>query len=119
MGLYPEIPGVGGFALDSPLFANLTMRLGNGQTVQTVGEGASTATPYFDSLTINGQIYESSWVPYDTFAKGATLDFKLADTPNKTWGSEPSTASPSFDEGAAGVSEFTLRPIGTRNDGGD
>ncbi|MGO9275892.1 MAG: GH92 family glycosyl hydrolase [Terriglobia bacterium] len=100
MGLYPEIPGVGGFCLNSPLFANVTWHLGNGQTVQIVGEGASTASPYVQSLSVDGKPYGRLWLPYAELMKGAALDFKLAGTPNKTWGSEPSAAPPSFDEGS-------------------
>jgi putative alpha-1,2-mannosidase len=53
------------------------------------------------SLSLNGKRYESLWLPYDELARGARLNFKLAGTPNKEWGSKPSEAPPSFDDGAS------------------
>jgi len=104
LGLYPVIPGVGGFAINSPLFPSITLRMGDRATLKIVGEGASTATPYVRELRLNGKTYNSSWLPFERIAKGGTLHFKLGSTPNTKWASDPSAAPPSFPEGMEGAS---------------
>ena len=103
------IPGVGGFALNSPLFPEITVRLGEGgKQLKIIGEGASAKTPYVQELRLNSKPYESTWLSFETIASGATLHFKLGETPNTKWGSNPSAAPPSFPEGM--VSESRSSP---------
>ena len=99
LGVYPAIPGVGGLALNSPLFPRATIHLGNGKTVRIEGENASASNPYVQSLRVNGKSSEKTWLPYDTLSQGATLQFKLGNTPNKEWGTKPEDSPPSFSEG--------------------
>ncbi len=101
LGFYPAIPGVGGVALDSPLFPKAILHLGNGHEVIIEGENAAAATPYVQNLSINGKPYARTWIPYETLEKGATLRFRLGATPNRKWGSKPDDAPPSFTEGMA------------------
>ena len=99
MGLYPIIPGVGGFSINSPLFPETTVRLKGGRLLRITGRGASATSPYVQELRLNGKRYESTWLPYESIAGGATLQFKLAATPNTSWASAPGAAPPSFPEG--------------------
>ena len=99
LGAYPAIPGVGGLALNSPLFPAATIRLGNGSRVQIEAENAAAQNPYVLSLNVNGQPYEKTWLPYELLSRGATLRFKLGSLPNKDWGTKPEDAPPSFSEG--------------------
>jgi putative alpha-1,2-mannosidase len=99
LGAYPAIPGVGGLALNSPLFPSATIRLGNGKIVKIEGENASASNPYIQSLRVNGKPSEKTWIPYATLSQGVTLQFKLGSTPNKEWGIKPEDAPPSFAEG--------------------
>ena len=96
LGLYPEVPGVGGFCLGSPMFSNATWRLSDGSTVTIEGRNAADSNPYVQSLTLNGTPYGSPWLPYSKLKQGATLAFQLGDSPNKEWGSGGSEAPPSF-----------------------
>jgi predicted alpha-1,2-mannosidase len=99
VGLYPVIPGVGGFSINSPVFPEIDVRLKGGRVLRIRGSGASARSPYVQELRLNGRLYESTWLPYETIARGATLRFKLGPTPNRKWASKPSAAPPSFDEG--------------------
>lgn len=99
IGLYPAIPAVGGFAINSPFFPNITLRMGSGKQLKIIGVGASAAAPYVQELRLNGRPYNSTWLPFETVAKGATLQFKLGSVPNMKWGSDPSAAPPSFADG--------------------
>ncbi len=99
LGAYPAIPGVGGLALDSPLFPREVLQLGNGKVVRIDGENASATNPYVQSLTLSSKPYERTWISYGTLSRGGTLRFKLGPTPNKEWGIKPDDAPPSFTEG--------------------
>ncbi|HKG14229.1 MAG TPA: GH92 family glycosyl hydrolase [Pyrinomonadaceae bacterium] len=99
VGLYPIIPGVGGFSINSPLFPEIDVRLKGGRVLRIRGRGASASTPYVRELRLNGRRYESTWLPYESIERGGTLQFTLGPTPNKRWASKPSAAPPSFPEG--------------------
>ena len=87
LGLYPEIPGVAGFAVGSPLFPKATIHLENGSTIQIVGDGALPGNPYVQKLKLNGNNYTSSWIPWSALSEGATLSFSLGDKPSD-WGDD-------------------------------
>jgi putative alpha-1,2-mannosidase len=96
MGLYPEIPGVAGFAVGSPLFSSVTVRLAHGQLLRITGKGAADNAPYIQTLSLNGRPYNSPWIPFASVAGGGTLQFTLGSSPNTAWGSGPNQAPPSF-----------------------
>ncbi len=96
LGLYPEIPGVAGFVVGSPLFPKATIHLENGKTIRIIGKNAAPANPYVQALKLNGASYASPWIPWARVSGGAVLDFDLASTPSQ-WGKDPQLAPPSFD----------------------
>jgi predicted alpha-1,2-mannosidase len=96
LGLYPEIPGVAGFVVGSPVFPKATIHLDSGKTIEIVGEHAAPNAPYVVSLKVNGQTYDRPWIPWSLLANGAVLDFVLSDKPSD-WGTDLSKAPPSFD----------------------
>jgi predicted alpha-1,2-mannosidase len=100
LGAYPAIPGVGGLALNSPLFPAATIQLGNGSRIEIEAGNAAAQNPYVLSLSVNGQQYGKTWLPYELLSRGATLRFKLGSLPNKDWGTKPEDAPPSFSEGS-------------------
>ncbi|MFL6257748.1 MAG: GH92 family glycosyl hydrolase [Pyrinomonadaceae bacterium] len=99
VGLYPIIPGVGGFSVNSPVFPEIDIRLKGGRVLSIKGRGAGAQSPYVQSLSLNGRPYERTWIPYESIARGGTLDFTLGPEPNRRWGTAPSAAPPSFNEG--------------------
>ncbi|GEM_PF-961810 len=107
MGLYSEVPGVGGLTIGSPLFNSTTVRLGNGKTLQINAPAASDNAPYVQSLSVNGQAATSPWVNWSTLQNGATLDFVLGANPS-TWGA--SNPPPTFDTAASACSQIGSTP---------
>jgi len=95
MGLYPEIPGVGGFVIGSPLFTSITVGLSGGNSLQIKAPAASDAQPYVQSLELNGSPTSSLWLPWAAVKGGATLDFALGPS-SSTWGSSLQDAPPSY-----------------------
>jgi predicted alpha-1,2-mannosidase len=96
LGLYPEIPGVGGLVIGSPVFPKATITLDNGATIQIIGDNASAENCCVQALELNGQSYDKLWLPWPALSHGAALKFHLAAQPS-SWGSGPDAAPPSFD----------------------
>ncbi|HEX4203226.1 MAG TPA: GH92 family glycosyl hydrolase, partial [Ktedonobacteraceae bacterium] len=95
IGLYPDIPGVGGFVLGSPLFPSATVQLAGGHTLQINATNAADGNPYVQSLTVNHKPSSNLWLPWKTVARGGMLDFALGSSASR-WGTSPSDAPPSF-----------------------
>lgn len=97
LGLYPAIPGVGGFTLTAPLFETAEVDLPGGKTLRIRAQGAALDAAYIQSLKLNGKPYSSTWVTLKQLQKGkGELDFIVSATPNEKWGSAPKDAPPSF-----------------------
>jgi predicted alpha-1,2-mannosidase len=96
LGVYPAVPGVGGFVLGSPLFPKATIALAGGKTLVITGKDAAPDAPYVQSLLVNGAPSTGTWVTWDSVAAGATLDFTLGKTPNQSFGAAPQDRPPSF-----------------------
>jgi predicted alpha-1,2-mannosidase len=97
LGLYPAIPGVGGFVLASPLFPSVTVKTGRGQRLRVQASGPD---PYVRGLQLNGKPYARSWLPLEALAGEApSLSFTLEAQPDPRWGSDPDAAPPSFTQG--------------------
>jgi predicted alpha-1,2-mannosidase len=95
IGLYPEITGVGGFVIGSPMFTSVTIRLANNHTLRINAPMASDAHPYVQNLYLNGEASSSLWLPWSAIQHGATLDFILGSSATR-WGSATTDAPPSY-----------------------
>lgn len=85
IGLYPEIPGVGGFSVNTPIFTSVKMRLKNGDLII---KGGSEKDIYIRSLKINGKPYDSTWINWDDISKGAVLEYNTSSKPDLQWGTK-------------------------------
>lgn len=92
VGLYPMIPGYGGFSINSPSFPSIKLHVANG--IITIS-GGSESKAYIQSLHLNGNIYNSTWIPWSQIHKGAKLSFDLTNMPNAKWGT--AAEPPSFE----------------------
>lgn len=92
MGLYPEIPGVGGFTVNTPIFSSVKIHLKKGDIVI---KGGSERNIYIRGMKLNGKPYESTWLDWKQLSDGATIEYSTSATPNKSWGTK--TPPPSFD----------------------
>ncbi|MBV8859130.1 MAG: GH92 family glycosyl hydrolase [Acidobacteria bacterium] len=107
IGLYPSIPGVSGFSVNSPVFPEIDVRLKGGRVLTIKGRGAAPKSPYVQELRLNGRPYEKTWIPYEAIERGGVLDFMLGPEPNKRWAITPTAAPPSFNEGMEKDSNVT------------
>jgi len=96
LGLYPEIPGVGGLVVGSPLFPRIVVHATAAQTLTISAPSATEQHPYVQSLTLDGRPYGRTWLPLQALGPHPTLRFQLSATPNTAWAAAPDDAPPSF-----------------------
>ena len=92
MGMYPMIPGIGGFALNTPVFENIVIHLGNGDLVIS---GGSETRIYTKSLEIDGKRHDAAWVYWKDICDGAVMQYTATERPSGKWGKE--ILPPSFE----------------------
>jgi len=95
IGIYPEITGVPGFVIGSPLFTSVTLHLQGGQPIQISAPAASDSRPYVQGLEVDGSPTSSLWLPWASVEGGATLNFSLGAS-QSTWGSATGDTPPSY-----------------------
>ncbi|MFQ9316537.1 GH92 family glycosyl hydrolase [Dysgonomonas mossii] len=91
IGLYPEIPGVGGFSINTPIFKSIRVHLKKGDLLI---KGGSEKEIYIRSLNFDGKPYDNTWINWDDISNGATLEYSTSDKPNLQWGTK--IDAPSF-----------------------
>ena len=89
MGFYPVTPGADEYVLGAPLFPEMTIELENGNTISISAPENNSENIYIDRMYFNGQVWDKNFVRYSDLMKGAVLEFRMSDTPNKTRGTEP------------------------------
>ena len=72
IGLYPEIPGVGGFTVNTPIFSSVKVHLKKGDMVI---KGGSEKNIYIKSMKLNGKPYDSTWIDWEQLSNGATIEY--------------------------------------------
>ncbi|MBQ3203443.1 MAG: GH92 family glycosyl hydrolase [Alistipes sp.] len=92
VGMYPMIPGVGGFTLNTPIFEHITIHLPNGKDITI--SGGSEQKIYTQSLRLNGVEHDTAWVELKDLAGGATLEYKTSSKPSQ-WATQ--TIPPSYE----------------------
>jgi putative alpha-1,2-mannosidase len=100
LGMYPEIPGIGGVTILSPLFPKAVLHLPNGKKVTIIAENASRDAKYIQSMMVNGKANSKLWLTVDELQRGASIKFVMGDSPNLNWGATTEDSPPSF-----GISE--------------
>ena len=89
MGLYPANPANGEYVFGSPMFDNVTIKLSSGKRFTIKTQNNAKDHPYIQSVTLNGEAYNKTYIDHETLMKGGVLEFVMSATPNKEWGSKP------------------------------
>jgi putative alpha-1,2-mannosidase len=85
MGIYPVNPGQPVYALGSPLFDGITLRLENGKQFRVESKRSAAADVYVQSVTLNGKPLDRCWITHDEIMRGGALRFRLGPQPNEKW----------------------------------
>ncbi|MEO1011229.1 MAG: GH92 family glycosyl hydrolase, partial [Bacteroidota bacterium] len=86
MGLYPMNPASLQYEIGSPLFQKSTIALPNGNTFMISAPDTSDEKRYIQSVKLNGQPLERTFVLHKELTAGGTLDFVMGPQPNRSWG---------------------------------
>ncbi|UOR07115.1 GH92 family glycosyl hydrolase [Hymenobacter aerilatus] len=92
LGFYPVCPGTDQYVLGAPLFPKATLHLPSGKDIVLNAPKNSDENRYVNQLTMNGKAYDKNWLSHEELLKGATLDFDMTSTPNKTRGTSKDAA---------------------------
>ena len=97
MGLYPEIPGAGGFSVTGPLFPKITLNLDGGKQIVITAENAGHDAPYVASMKLNGSELGQTWLSIEelTNKQKTKLNFIMSTDPDMNWAK--GYMPPSFD----------------------
>ena len=87
LGLYNVCPGQNEICLSAPLFAEAVIRLGEGRTFTVTAEHPEAG--YIASARLNGSAYAKSFIDAGALLAGGRLDFVLAATPSRAFGTAP------------------------------
>jgi predicted alpha-1,2-mannosidase len=96
IGLYPQTPGVPVLVAGSPLFPSVTVHAGRNSLVIRAPQ-ARAGHPYVTGLSVNGHTTQRPWIMLN--GRPQTLDFSLSGHADRSWGSAPADAPPSYGAG--------------------
>jgi predicted alpha-1,2-mannosidase len=86
-GIYPVTPGLPIYALGTPLFPEIRLRLENGKQFVIKANGVFDKNFYVQSASLNGRPYRKSFLTHRDLMAGGQMVFKMGARPNPNWGS--------------------------------
>ena len=84
IGLYPMIPGVGGFSINIPAFENISIDLPNNNSLIIDKTGPDNF--FIKSLSFDKTAHNSTWINWDKISKGGVLSFEITNNNQSNWG---------------------------------
>jgi len=101
MGIYSVDPASLAYELTSPVFPKIVVHLhapyaGKTFVIETTADPE--ATPYIQSVEVNGKAHAKNWISYKDIVAGGTLKFALGADANKSWGAAAADAPPSVSD---------------------
>ncbi len=88
LGFYPVCPASDEYVMGAPLFKKATIHLENGNKVVINAPENSLENRYIESMQFNRAPYTRNFLKHDELMKGAVIDVKMSDRPNKKRGIE-------------------------------
>ena len=88
LGIYPVCPGKPDYALSSPLFDEIRIKVAGG-TFTIRAEGAGRGLRYIRSASLNGKPYDRPFLSHADLTAGGELILEMDSRPNKAWGANP------------------------------
>lgn len=101
MGVYSVDPASLAYEMVSPVFPKVVIHLKapySGKTFTIETSANPDATPYIQSVKLNGHAQQHNWISFHDISNGGTLHFALGPNPNQAWGSAPQDAPPSLSQ---------------------
>ncbi|MFE2038373.1 GH92 family glycosyl hydrolase [Streptomyces scopuliridis] len=90
LGIYPQAPGRADLLLTGPLFPRAVLApAGERRAITITAPAASDANLYVDSVRLNGERRNASWLGGSLVRSGGSLSFTLSDRPHTDWATAP------------------------------
>lgn len=105
MGFYPVCPGSNDYILGSPVFDEIKLKLGNKKQFKIKAINNSKTNIYIQSISLNGQEYNKSFINHFDIIKGGELILYMGNKPNKNFGKKIENISYSS------INDFVLVPV--------
>lgn len=86
LGFYPVNPANGVYVFGSPAVNEATIHLPEGKEFKIVAENNSDQNIYIQSVELNGQPYEKSYITHQDLSAGGSLKFVMGSNPNVEFG---------------------------------
>jgi putative alpha-1,2-mannosidase len=86
LGFYPVCPAAGEYAMGSPLFQKITLKLENGKTFSIDATGNSEQNVYIQSAKLNQVPWTKNFLTHQQIMQGGTLQLMMGAKPNTTRG---------------------------------
>lgn len=86
LGFYQVNPSNGVYVFGSPSFDKAAIKLPDGKTFTVEAIDNTKENIYIQSVELNGQPYDKSYIVYDDIMKGGILKFKMGAKPNYEFG---------------------------------
>ena len=61
------------------------MHLADGKVFKILAPGVNAENIYIQSVKLNGQPYDKSYITHDQIMSGATLEFEMGNQPGQVW----------------------------------
>ena len=85
MGFYPINPAGGVYEIGTPLFPEAKINLANGKVFTVIAKNVSHENIYIQSVKMNGEPYDKSYITHQQILEGVTLEFTMGATPAEAW----------------------------------
>lgn len=86
LGFYPVCPVTGEFAIGSPLFRSIKIKLFNGKTLLLKAGNNSIENVYINNITWNGMRLNKNYFTLQQLQAGGIINYQMAAKPNKKRG---------------------------------
>jgi predicted alpha-1,2-mannosidase len=111
LGMYHTTPGVPVWALSSPAFPSMVLRMGHRQLVIDAA-GASDRRPYVHGLELNHAPVKQTYLTTCQLRAGGVLRYTLGATADRSWGTGADASPPSLTQPSRSVDACTARLAG-------
>ncbi|WP_239058195.1 GH92 family glycosyl hydrolase [Bacteroides sp. 214] len=85
-GLYQVAPAGGVYVFGSPLFDEITVKVGNDKTFTIIAHNNSDKNKYIQRVKLNGKSYTKSYIIHEDIVSGGKLEFYMGSEPSTTFG---------------------------------
>ncbi len=96
LGFYPVCPGSGQYVLGAPLFKTIKLNLENGKAITINAPENNHDNRYVSRLAINGKNYDKNFISHSDLTAGASLDYSMTSSPDKSRGTSVEARPYSF-----------------------